>query len=103
MRILNAELQELQPFLFSNDFKNDPIEALDKAGLTYLAKTHDGLITLIVVNTTLENKGRVSFTLPRLASSPITVKFEDGRTLAHGRTLTDTFAPYDVHIYEFTP
>ena len=69
-----------------------------------------------MVNTTLEDKGRISFTLPRdtdgklfgvldnPAPGPVTVKFEDSRTITtHGHTLTDTFAPYAVHVYEFTP
>ena len=36
--ILNKELNAMKPFLFSSDFRKDSIEALDKAGLTYLAK-----------------------------------------------------------------
>ena len=102
-RLLNTELFALQPFLFSNETLSDPIAQLDAVPLRYLARKVDGHIMLAVVNLTANDYGTVSFTLPWPKTiDRVDTWFEDGRTPQRtGNTVSDTFGPYDVHIYEF--
>ena len=104
-RLLNSELYALKPFLVSTETLGDPITALDAMEgrpLRYLARVADGRVTLVVVNTSSDDHGKVTFTLPwQRTTGQVTTLFEDGRKpMVNQRDITDAFGPYAVHVYQ---
>ena len=105
---LTKEFQFLSPVLVTRTPGEQPETPLVISGpaqdyygrpsVTCLLKKHNGKNYLLAVNATVQNV-TARFRLPGMTQGK--VLFENRQVAAQNGFLTDTFKPWDVHVYEF--
>ena len=105
---LTKEFQFLSPVLVSRTPKEQPEtpqvisgpaqDYYGRPAITCLLKKHNGKNYLLAVNA-VRQKVTARFRLPGMKQGK--VLFENRQVVAQNGFLTDTFKPYDVHVYEF--
>jgi hypothetical protein len=108
MSDLTKEFQQLTPVLVSRTPENQPPTPLVISGpmqdyygrpaVSCLLKKYNGKTYLLAVNAAFKNV-TVQFALPGMKQGK--VLFEKRSVTVKNGVLTDKFAPYDVHVYEF--
>ncbi len=99
-RSLCSEIYELEPSLLSNALDYTSSE-LDKNNLKYTLRKNGNEHLLIVVNWTAIDMGEVAFKLPKQMENNINTVFENNRIISlKDNIITDSFSPYQVHIYK---
>lgn len=102
---ITRQIRELEPVLVERTPVNQPTakiisgNAFDTMGfpsVTCLMKKHDGYTFILAVNSTLDT---VKAEIPVNGINGGTVMFEERNATCGNGRLTDTFKPYDVHIY----
>ncbi len=97
---VTREIKALEPALLSPDAPEILISHSPTGTIRVLAKRAGDTRYLIAVNNTPQNGVKAAFTLTAAGSVDV---IEEGRTLpVSGTTFSDTFAPYQVHVYRIT-
>jgi len=96
---LAGELSRISPILLDEDcdqtVRLDPADA----SIDVLLKRHAGKRYLIAVNHAADSIGKVTFTLPNVASCRSHLD-GDRKDIVRGTSFTDVFGPYQVRMYE---
>ncbi|MBP5639969.1 MAG: hypothetical protein J6X55_10855 [Victivallales bacterium] len=103
---ITRQLRELEPVLVERTPADQPkpvvisgakLDAYGNPSITCLLKRHEGETYILAVNSTLDT---VEAGIPVPAVNGGTVMFEDRAASITDGVLTDTFKPYDVHIFK---
>jgi hypothetical protein len=108
LKRLAAELKKVSPILLGQalhlpvSLDVEPLHysgGVNTARMEYTLRTDRRGIYLIAANN-WPGPCRVTFTFGEELRSPVRVRFEKRRIRANARSFSDTFAEYDVHVYE---
>ena len=101
---LSGEVQALQPYLISAPQPQD-LSSVSDTHIETLVKTDATHVVIFATSDSASPISNVTFNLSSLvtpSTSSVTV-YSEGRTLGlSGLTFTDSFAPYDAHVYIIT-
>lgn len=106
-RKISREVMALEPALLS-PFRSDVVASVSSPHLEYLSKADETQIVIFASNFSEEPLGNVTVSLSSGVSqlSASVEAYSEGRTLplkpageAHGASFTDSFGPYEVHVY----
>jgi hypothetical protein len=101
---LSGEVQALQPYLISPPQPQD-LSSVSSSEIETLVKTSPTQIVIFATSDSASAVNNVTFNLASVvtpANSTVTV-YSESRTLSlNGLSFTDSFAPYDAHVYIIT-
>jgi hypothetical protein len=106
-RKISREVMALEPTLLS-PLRSDVVTSVSSPHLEYLSKTDETQIVIFASNFSEEPLGNVTVSLSPGASqlSASVEAYSEGRTLplkrveqAQEASFTDSFGPYEVHVY----
>ena len=100
LKRIASELRDLTPMLLDGSFQ--PMNSTNP-DLEIHAKIHDGWRYLVVLNTKREEVGLCEIQLPAGWCGMVRVLFEDRSLPVVAGRVSDSFGPYDVHIYSDDP
>lgn len=101
-RLLNHEVRQMKDFLFTGEELDISVRTLDEQGLVYrIKRLNDNKIKMVVVNPFAKPIGPLQIRLPKSRIVFAKVKFENDRKVKiKNGAIEDSFAPFEVHVYE---